>query len=136
MTLTVTCPRTTYLPGTAWMNKVDGVCQPVEQPLDTVCLDLDLRPSNETLVSNMLYIKHHLASVGSSFLFIFHVGIHQRNNRTHQYFLSQSICDMFSCQEVCQLPYSDFEMQLAFVPQNNKGVGSLMQQVVQEYRDW
>lgn len=29
-----------------------------------------------------------------------------------------------------------FEMQLGFVPQNNRGVGSLMQQVVQEYREW
>jgi hypothetical protein len=47
------CLRTTYLPGTNWMNKVDGTCQPVEQPLVNVCRETDLRPSNETVVSNV-----------------------------------------------------------------------------------
>ena len=47
------CLRTIYLPGTNWMNKVDGMCQPVEQPLDNVCRETDLRPSHETLVSNV-----------------------------------------------------------------------------------
>ncbi|KAG0581666.1 hypothetical protein KC19_4G270200 [Ceratodon purpureus] len=65
---------TIYLPGTNWMNKVDGMCQPVEQPLDNVCRETDLRPSHETL--------------------------------------------------------------LAFVPQSNKGVRTLMHQVLKEFGDW
>jgi hypothetical protein len=47
------CLRTTYLLGTNWMNNVDGMCQPAKQPLVNVFRETDLRPSNETVVSNV-----------------------------------------------------------------------------------
>lgn len=109
ITFTGTCSRTTYLAGTSWMNKVDGVCQPVEQPLDNVCHDIDLRPSNETLVSNIFKFKHHLGAFCKPFpspIVLFNNDIHLRNKLTHHSFLAQSISNTLLCQQICHLPHS------------------------------